>query len=417
MSIIPKFIFSRRYEGIYCKITILGICITTKLKHIPKKNIELDIENEFKIIRNDNYVEKNKNVGILLSFGIGDYLLFRPFLQYIRNYYEDYNITLIVAIHSGNYKDIIMHFDIQNVDEIILFNFFTENLDKKLNLFFADKKYNILISHFYGRGYGFNFLAEKINAMTKICSYGSLWHTSKFDREYTLSLYNKVIRNNVDEDEVTHELDINKNFFEQLFNLEIDINSFNILLKEDFFNKINFDFNNKYCIIFPYASIPLKYYDIKKYSSICKYLFDKYNIISYIVGSENNFNITNDFINDSNSHYIKNICGKYKLDELFYIFNKAKLIITVDSAGYHMGVFTNSNVICISNGMTYHRYLLYNDNFVHTKNINIILPKILENDIKSNSINKIGFEYYPMYDVNTITPDEICDLIDRKYSL
>lgn len=413
---ILNFIYSRKYEGIYCKTRILGICITTKPKKIPKKHIKKIIKNEFKIIKNEHYVERNKKLAILLAAGIGDYILFRPFLQHIREYYKDYNITLIVSILSGNYEDIMTKFDIEFIDEIITFHFPLSNLDEKLHIFFYNINYDILISHFYGRCGHFNYLVSKINADKKIGSFGSLWYESQYQRATSIYHYDEIIYNNIDEDETVHELNRNKNFFEQVLNRKIEINTVDIKLKDEYFTKIDFNFNDKYCILFPFTSDSGRYYNINNFIKIAQHLYYKYNIISYIVGSKNDIKNTEKIINDANKEYIKNICGKYKLNELFYIFNKAKLIISIDSAGYHIGVYTNKNVICISCGQSYHRYLKYSDNYVKDKNINIILPKELEIDMKNNT-TKIGFEYCPMYDINSISTDYVVNLIDEKYNL
>lgn len=413
---ILNFIYSRKYEGIYCKTRILGICITTKPKKIPKKHIKKIIKNEFKIIKNEHYVERNKKLAILLAAGIGDYILFRPFLQHIREYYKDYNITLIVSILSGNYEDIMTKFDIEFIDEIITFHFPLSNLDEKLHIFFYNINYDILISHFYGRCGHFNYLVSKINADKKIGSFGSLWYESQYQRATSIYHYDEIIYNNIDEDETVHELNRNKNFFEQVLNRKIEINTVDIKLKDEYFTKIDFNFNDKYCILFPFTSDSGRYYNINNFIKIAQRLYYKYNIISYIVGSKNDIKNTDKIINNFNEKFIKNICGEYKLNELFYIFNKARLIISIDSAGYHIGVYTNKNVICISCGQSYHRYLKYSDNYVKDKNINIILPKELEIDMKNNT-TKIGFEYCPMYDINSISTDYVVNLIDEKYNL
>lgn len=413
---ILDFIFSIKYESIYCKITILGIRITTKPKKIPKKHIKKIIKNEFKIIKNEHYVERNKKLAILLAAGIGDYILFRPFLQHIREYYKDYNITLIVSILSGNYEDIMTKFDIEFIDEIITFHFPLSNLDEKLHIFFYNINYDILISHFYGRCGHFNYLVSKINADKKIGSFGSLWYESQYQRATSIYHYDEIIYNNIDEDETVHELNRNKNFFEQVLNRKIEINTVDIKLKDEYFTKIDFNFNDKYCILFPFTSDSGRYYNINNFIKIAQHLYYKYNIISYIVGSKNDIKNTDKIINNFNEKFIKNICGEYKLNELFYIFNKARLIISIDSAGYHIGVSTNKNIICISCGQSYHRYLKYSDNYVKDKNINIILPKELEIDMKNNT-TKIGFEYSPMYDIHSISTDYVVNLIDEKYNL
>lgn len=399
MKNILKFIYNREDNGIYRIRTIFGIKITTK----PKLEITPD-----DIIKSPNYVEKKYKLAIFLQFGIGDYILFRKFLPYIKNYYKDYNITLI-----GNslHKDIVKHFDMNYIDEYIMYQGY-HIPPKAFEIFFKNIEYDILISHFYGHNYYINNIISCIKAKEKIASYGSLWHNSKYHRASIFNIYNKLIFNNVDEDDKTHEITINTNFFEQLLNTKININDMNIELDKDFFDKIDFNFNEKYCVIFPASADKKREYKTEYFAKICDYLYSKYELISYIVGSKYDNKIANEIAKYSNSNCIKNILGKYKLNELFYIFNKAKLIITIDSAGYHIGIAVNDNIICIASGMSYSRYLNYPKELVKNKNIKIFLPKELEEDIKSGN-TKIDYEYYPLYDLQSIKPDYICDYISE----
>lgn len=400
MKNILKFIYNRKDSGIYRIRTIFGIKITTK----PKKLSEITPE----IIKNPNYVEKKYKLAIFLRFGIGDYILFRKFLPYIRNYYKDYNIILIA---NRLHKDIVKNFDMNYIDEYITYQGY-HIPPKSFEKFFKNIKYDILISHFYGHNRVVNDIISRINAKEKIASYGSLWHNTKYNRASLFNICTKLIFNNTDEDEETHEMTINTNFFEQLLNTKININDMNIELDKDFFDKIDFNFNDKYCIIFPASAGIGREYKTEYFAKICDYLYSKYELISYVVGSVEDNKIANEIIEYSDSNYIKNICGKYKLNELFYIFNKAKLIITIDSAGYHIGIAVNDNIICIASGMSYSRYLNYPKELVKNKNINIFLPKELKEDIK-NGNTKRDYEYYPLYDLQSIEPDYICDYISK----
>ena len=401
MKNIFKFIYNREDNGIYRIRTVLGIKITTKPKELQYK---------IEIIKNKNYTEKKNKLAIFLRFGIGDYILFRKFLPYIRYFYKDYNITLI-----GNYahKDIVENFDMNYIDEYIPYREYNIQ-QENLKYSFQNMKYNILISHWYGRIWDTDNIISYINAKEKIASYGSLWYNVRYSRAKGFTLYNRLIFNHIDEDDKTHEMTINTDFFEQLLNTKINISDMNIELDEIFFEKIDFDFECKYCIIFPSSNDEKRRYKTKYFAKICDYLYSKYGLILYIVGSKDDNKIANEIIEYSNSNYVKNICGKYKLNELFYIFNKARLIVTVDSAGYHIGIATNDNIICVASGMSYSRYLNYPKELLKNKNINIILPKELEEDLKNNRA-KIDYQYYPLYDLQSIKPDYICKLIEDKY--
>ena len=81
---IKNFIYSRKDEGIYRKRTILGIKITTKLNKPKELQSTIPI---FEVIKYPNYsTEKKYKLAIILAFGIGDYILFRKFLPYVRDY-------------------------------------------------------------------------------------------------------------------------------------------------------------------------------------------------------------------------------------------------------------------------------------------------------------------------------------------
>ena len=403
MRNILKFIYNKEDNGIYRIRTVFGIRITTK----PK---ELSYNITPYIIKNPNYSKKKYKLAIFLRFGIGDYILFRKFLPYIKEYYKDYNITLIA---NGLHKDIVKNFDINYIDKYIAYQGY-HIIPKAFKNYFSNIEYDILISHFYGRDYDVDNIISCINAKDKITSYGSLWHKSRWERANSCNIYTKLIFNNIDEDHKTHEIIRNANFFEQLLNTKINLKDMNIKLDENFFEEIDFNFKDKYCIIFPASADKKREYKTEYFAKICDYLYSKYGLISYIVGSKDDNKIANEIIEYSNSDYVKNICGKYKLNELFYIFNKAKLIITVDSAGYHIGIAVNDNVVCVSSGMSYSRYLNYPKELVKNKNINIVLPKELEEDIKNNT-TKLDYEYYPLYDLQSIKPDYICKLIEDEY--
>ena len=407
---IKNFIYSRKDEGIYRKRTILGIKITTKLNKPKELQNTIPI---FEVIKYPNYsTEKKYKLAIILAFGIGDYILFRKFLPYVRDYYKSYNITLI---GNNSHKDIIEYFDVNYIDEYICYQGIFCNIEELKS--FLDKnnmKYDILISHFYGRQPPHNDMVSVINAREKIGSYGSLGPLSHGMRGNSSKIYTKLIYNNIDEDETTHEITRNKNFFEQLLDVNIKLNDMNIEIDKKFFEKIDFNFNKKFFILFPSSAEDRKMYNNEYFAKICNYLCSRYNLICYIVGSKSDGDLANEIIQISNSKNIKNICGRYKLNELFYIFNKAKLIITVDSAGYHMGVSVSDNIIVITSGMSYGRYLKYPKELVNGKNINIVLPKELEEDIENNN-TKLDYEYEPLYDLQSIKPDYICKLIDDKY--
>ena len=178
MKNILKFIYNREDNGIYRIRTVLGIKITTKPKELQYNIIITDTVENNKIIglKKSGYSENKNKLAIFIRFGIGDYMLFRKFLPYIRNFYKDYSITLI-----GNslHKDITKDFDIAFIDEYIEYQGYNI-YQKDFEDYFSSIEYDILISHFYGRTWDIDNIISCINAKEKITSYGSLWHSSSY---------------------------------------------------------------------------------------------------------------------------------------------------------------------------------------------------------------------------------------------
>ena len=388
-----NFLFSYKETYKFNIFSILGLRIS-----IEKKNKNYEI----KVINITNKKIYNKKIAIYFDSGIGDYMFLIPFLPYIRNYYKNDKITFIGSIR---FKDIVLFFDKEYIDEYIYF-YGNDYHYEQLKDFFKNANYDLLISHYYLRMTQLDKIIETIDAKEKIGNYGGLLNLTKRQRVSNTNIYTKIIY--PDEND-KFEIDRNKDFFTELLNgCNISIKNLEINLDKNYFNNINFNFAEKYAIIFPSATDINRQWKADNFKKVCDHLYYKYNIISYIVGSKNDVELADTI--KRNSEYIKNICGKYKLHELFFIFNKAKIVVTNDSAGYHIAMSTSKNIIVISSGGSYIRFTNYPEKYKK--------DKIVSTPIPEDANNKIDMEYF--YDnefLNTITYEQICNLIDNKYKI
>ncbi|WP_295161613.1 glycosyltransferase family 9 protein [uncultured Brachyspira sp.] len=353
----------------------------------------------FKVI-NLNYCDHKKNIAIYFDAGIGDYLMFRPILPFIRDYYKYDKITFI---GNDRFIDIVLSFDNEYINQYIYFEGNINNKNVTAKKFFSNINYDILISNYYLRGTWTDDFCKLINANDKIGSYGGLFVMSQRQRT-DISAYTKVIYS--DENDM-FELYRNIHFFEKLFNHSIDISSISIELKEEIFKNINFNFYENYALIFIGATNDDRKWNYLNFQKVCDHLYEKYNIISYIAGSMNDQQIANKII--QNRQYIKSICGKYDINSIFYIINKSKIVISNDSGGYHMAMTVGSNIIVISSGANFIRFINYPDKFKKYKIVSTPIPE--------NSFDNPYYEHYYNKDfLNLISADTICELIDNKHS-
>ena len=371
------------------------------LANIQNNNIDaLQKSYGIKIINFTNKSYNEKTIALYFDAGIGDYLMLRPLLPFIREYYKN---CKLIFIGNNRFKDVLSYFDKDYIDEYIYYDGDNKYLYDAKRDFFKNICYDVLIyPYFLVTEYLQNNLSL-IKSKEKIASFGGLLTMSQRQRVKTAQNYTKIIYPN---EKDMFELYRNIEFFEQLFNQRITINDISINLKEEDFKNIDFNFNERYAIIFPSATDINRQWDYKKFQFVCEHIYKKYKMTSYIVGGEDDKELANKII--GNRKYIISICGKYKLHEVFYIFNKSKIVVTNDSGGYHIAMSVSDNVIVISSGASFIRFIDYPKQFKENKIISTPIPD------KAKEFKYIEY-YYDRDFLNTISAKTICDLIDEKH--
>ncbi|WP_302368416.1 glycosyltransferase [Brachyspira aalborgi] len=371
------------------------------LANIQNNNIDaLQKSYGIKIINFTNKSYNEKTIALYFDAGIGDYLMLRPLLPFIREYYKN---CKLIFIGNNRFKDVISYFDKDYIDEYIYYDGDIKYEYNTRKDFFKNICYDVLISpYFLVTEYLQNNLSL-IKAKEKIASFGGLLTMSQRQRVKTAQNYTKIIYPN---EKDMFELYRNIEFFEQLFNQRITINDISINLKEEDFKNVDFNFNERYAIIFPSATDINRQWDYKNFQFVCEHIYKKYKMTSYIVGGEGDKELANKII--GNRKYIISICGKYKLHEVFYIFNKSKIVVTNDSGGYHIAMSVSDNVIVIFSGANFIRFIDYPKQFKENKIISTPIPD------KAKEFKYIEY-YYDRDFLNTISAKSICDLIDEKH--
>lgn len=369
--------------------TIFGVKISVKLKYSDSTTT---------LVLNNNV--KEKKLIIVRIDAIGDFILFRNFLNSIRHEYKDYHITYIGNILC---KEIILHFDKDYIDECIFIN--TQQGNNDLD-FLKKLKYDIVLSPTYSISPISQHILKNIKADEKIGFYPNLSNLSISQKIYCNQYSTKTIHF---DKEFDFEFNINKYFFENLLNKKIDVYDTKFKLDEKMFDAINFNFSEKYIIIFPSATAHYRRWDTDNFRKVSEYIYKKYGYNIYILGSNSDKKLAKEIIDDNNKNHIKSLCGKYKLHELVYIMNKSILVISNDTMAYHMAVASNTNVICLSNANTYTRFVKYPDDLIKGKKVIQVLPERFTNSSLTNN----DYEYYSNIDINEIKPEAVIKEIEN----
>ena len=168
----------------------------------------------------------------------------------------------------------------------------------------------------------------------------------------------------------------------------------------------------KYIIICPGGKGEFKRWSTANFARLCDLLAQDYKGDFLICGASDDSVLATEIINYSKQRFV-NYTGKTSLTELIEIFAKAKVIITNDSGPLHIAHAMDKNLLCISRGKPYGRFLPYpkneksNDIYIYPK----LVCDLLNEPDASIKLNDPDFAP----DINTILPEDAYKLIIKTF--
>ena len=353
-----------------------------------------------KIINKKNQSKRNKKILLIFLGYIGDYTLFRNFIEEIKKdlKYKDYSITL-----CGNplWRSISENLDKKYVDDFIWVNrkkflinpFYRFNILKKI----SKESFEIAIMPNYGRSFSVDSIFKISNSINKIGNNGSSisifpWQKNISDRYYTKLISSK--------NKVEFEFLKNKDFFEQFLNKNLSTNL-----------SIPFEKKNpkeKYVVIVPGAGAKFRKWSPKNFSKVADFIIQKYNLKVKILGSNKDSEIAEEIIHNSNyPKEMENLTGNTLLESMNIIGN-SNLLVSNDTGSAHIAAATGTPTLCVSNGNSFGKFHPYPKEI--SKKIKFIYP----HQIKNKPFKEL-FEKYSRnsnLDINIINPGEVIKNLD-----
>ena len=321
------------------------------------------------------------SICILRLSSIGDITHMIPVINTLRNHSPKSNITWIIGKTEyglvKNIKDI----------EFVVF-------DKKRSF----KSIRHLMKSLKGRRFDF------------------LLHMQKSLRSRIISFFvragKKFNYENVKVQDKSHVLDTfflflqNLGITKKMLDWSININENNNIIK----------IKKKYIILNPFTSsrrFNFREWKINNYITICKYLSDKYDIDSVVVGGKSNYEI-NESKKIGAEKFIHNLVGKTSLQELYNIIKGCEFYIGPDSGTLHIASMLRKPVIGLfatSNPLRTGPY----DNMNYVINKYEIALKKYNN--KSIHEVKWGARIRNNQAMSLITQDDVIDMADKILGL
>jgi ADP-heptose:LPS heptosyltransferase len=344
-----------------------------------------------------------KRLLIVKTEAIGDYILFRNFLKYIRNneVYKNYHITLV-----GNeiWQSLSAKLDAPFYDEGIFLNRKRFQVDLKYRTEklteIASKAYDVAINATYSREFLLgDSIIKKVTANQKIGMLGDSASEIPTVHFFTEGVYTNLIANAPNEH---FEFNRNKHFFESILERRM-------LLKAPLIEIIP---NRKpIAYLFVGAQDASRRWPIERFKEIANFLHAQFNFNVLLAGSEDDFNEAEKMLDQTNQSYLKNVCGKSTLADLPQMLSEASLAICNDSGTLHLSAALNTPSICISNGNHYGRFTPYPN--MGLRPLAFLYPASFLNQNKSEINRRMSMANGSNFSINEITVAQVQQAIER----
>jgi len=352
---------------------------------------------------------KPKSLLLIRLDAIGDYVLFRNFIEVLKKSekYKDYKITLLGNIA---WKSLSEELDGEYLDEFIWLD---RNRFTKEFVYIYDKikeimshGYEIVLSPVYSRElfYG-DMIVKLVYADEKIGSNGDTSNIRVWQKNISDGYYTKLIPA---KNELIFEFSRNKEFFENLLHVEIDMQKPNIILKE---KKLSFELPQKYAILFIGASAEFRKWNIEGFAKVGEYLKEKFGYKIVLCGAPSDRADAVKFKNIFVGDYV-DLVGKTSLVELLYVIYNGNLILANETSAPHMAIALEmTNVFVIYNGNHYGRFTPYPKNV--SKNYHVIYHPEIEKDLDDYKKLSNSYGFGSDLDINEIKPESVIKKIDE----
>jgi len=331
---------------------------------------------------------------------LGDYILFRNFIEEAHRHYKQGEIIL-----CGNiaWKELSEKLDAEFVEAFIWVapsrledDSYRLSVYKKIRKAGCDK----VMHCSYSRALWVDNIVLRSGAKEIITFYGDETNMpgtvkKENDAKYTLLVPSPA--------ECMFEFDRNKLFFEYIFQERLEIN-------KPFIKTVKSATQNQvpYIVIFPGAGHAARRWAPSNFAALCNSLFQLYKLPIYVCGAENELGLAKDIIALSGSFVINKI-GAYSLPEMTEVIREASLVITNDSGPLHLAMAVNTPTICISNGNHFERFCPYPRDM--NMPLNVVFPDEFEAKIKDETMVRSLRCKGSDIDINLIGPDKVFNSI------
>lgn len=294
-----------------------------------------------------------KHLLIIRVDAIGDYILFRNFIEIVKNskQYCEYKIFLLCD-KSWYELSCFLDDSITNVsfDKMAYMSshWYRYSLEYRLNNY----QFDVIIQPTFSRTFMIDKLINQIQAPVKIGFNSDLSNISLKEKLLGDTYYTHLIKAS---DQYMFEFDRNREFFEQLLNKEILLEKPIITTKDHRIVPAPFE---NYIVVMIGANDKKRKWNIKNYAILCNYLILQYNVNIVLCGGQDDLNDIC-YFNELPQQKSVNLIGSTSLVDIVGIISQSNMIISNDTGLSHIAVSLKKPCLVISNGNHFGRFVPY----------------------------------------------------------
>ncbi len=363
------------------------------------RNSAIKILNKYFSLK--TFFPKDKTLLILRVDAIGDYILFRNFIESVKKSerFKDYSITL-----AGNqtWKNLAETYDSEFIDDFIWIR--KLRIKRKAEWLY---RFSILKKIRNGR---FETLLVPNDTSSKLIK-DLINHSGirniirkESDSVYLHQDINKVLENGSYEKDHRKYLEIffqfyrNKRFIEEVIQEKIN-------LSKPFFKVIRQKPEREYVVIFPGAGFQERIWNAENFGKVCRKISESTDLGILICGNDSDRKAAEIITKESGSDKIKDLTGKTSLSELINVIANAKLLISNETCAVHIAASVDTKAVCISNGNHIGRFNPYPEDI--SKNIETIYPSEITDGFDRFPELVKEYHYLSYVNINSITPEDV----------
>ena len=337
---------------------------------------------------------------------IGDYVLFRNFLTAIRNSeFKNFHITL-----CGNvvYKDLAENIDRRFIDKFVWIDRPRFLKDKayyytvlqQIN----DAGFDVAFQPAYSREIYGDLLINASQARRRVGVNGDLANQTIEQRQLTDAFYTQLV-----EPESTPKFEFfrNKEIVEKFAGRDSKIVRPALTLPEDESISIQ---QGDYAVLVAGASHIRKQWP--HFDKVVDCIVNRHSLKIVFVGhGKSDRKAVDAVIEKISPHEFVDLCNKTNLMELSRVIDRAKLVVSNDTAAVHIAASVDTPTVCITKGAHAFRF----NNYPRELGINIcfVFPTAIEAFVQNGNFQNYQSQYNDQVEISSISYDRVVRAIDE----